>query len=155
MARRGGREAQAQRGDRVAVVRSPTSRGTAVLLALAARPGASTTDIAAATGSTVPQVQRALKYGRGCGIVDSEQRGLGWYHWLIGSIRLPPLARDRVLLCITSGVTTRAEIAARLKMRRDTVQRATMRLKQDGQIVVNTSSPTHRLIATPTEQAAK
>ena len=137
--------------------RHPNSQSTRVLQALATRPAASTAELSAATGIDIPQVTRALKYGRLTGVVDSEQQGGTWRHWLCGTIRLPTLARDRVLACIRSGTSTRADVATRLGMRPSTVQRATMTLESEGLIVIHADPhpAPHRMIATPTQQVAK
>lgn len=60
--------------------RHPNSMGTAVLRALSSLPGATTAELATATGLTRSQVIGALKYGRLCGLVDTDRQGMTRHH---------------------------------------------------------------------------
>lgn len=124
--------------------------------ALHAHPGATMDDLVALTGLLRTQVGRVLAYGRTIGVIDSEQVGRVWHHYLARKpTPKPELSRLRVLAAIRRGLTTRAEIATALRMVRSTVQRATMTLEADGLILVRAdgANAVHRLIATPTQVA--
>lgn len=107
--------------------------------------GATTDDIATATGIARERVMRALKYGRTIGVINSEQVGREWRHYLAREMVRRPDVQVRVLAAIRRGLTTRGVIADALKVARSTVHTATIDLERAGLINIHVETTDRRV----------